>query len=221
MKLFCCFLLFCSLCIDGFAANESLKGKINFTDVGYFTDAEYLSYFPSASSYLNKAIKDQLDANGYRWVPTNPQEQKFDLSVRVLRFKFDNTFGTYTANLDVEYLLTGPDFLKRMNFTTGASATLGQYMSWPPRINFVMEKSSLDSVNNFLNSIEGMVFEKKAQSVVQPLIVIPPIPQAPVEIIKEGQVERLSLDASKKKCTELGFKPATEGHGKCVLQLSK
>jgi hypothetical protein len=33
--------------------------------------------------------------------------------------------------------------------------------------------------------------------------------------------ERLSLDASKKKCTELGFKPATEGYGKCVLQLSK
>ena len=33
--------------------------------------------------------------------------------------------------------------------------------------------------------------------------------------------DRLSLDASKKKCTELGFKPATEGHGKCVLQLSK
>jgi hypothetical protein len=31
----------------------------------------------------------------------------------------------------------------------------------------------------------------------------------------------LSLEASKKKCTELGFKPATEGHGKCVLQLSK
>jgi copper(I)-binding protein len=33
--------------------------------------------------------------------------------------------------------------------------------------------------------------------------------------------ERLSLDAAKNKCTELGFKPATEVHGKCVLQLSK
>ena len=31
----------------------------------------------------------------------------------------------------------------------------------------------------------------------------------------------LSLEESKKKCNELGFKPATEGHGKCVLQLSK
>lgn len=36
-----------------------------------------------------------------------------------------------------------------------------------------------------------------------------------------GQAGRLSLDASKIKCTELGFKPATEGYGKCVLQLSK
>ena len=43
------------------------------------------------------------------------------------------------------------------------------------------------------------------------------------EIMKpaNSENERLSLDASKKKCTELGFKPATEGYGKCVLQLSK
>ncbi len=34
-------------------------------------------------------------------------------------------------------------------------------------------------------------------------------------------IERLSIEASKKKCEELGFKPATEGFGKCVLQLSK
>lgn len=31
----------------------------------------------------------------------------------------------------------------------------------------------------------------------------------------------LKLNESKEKCTELGFKPATEEHGKCVLQLSK
>ena len=43
------------------------------------------------------------------------------------------------------------------------------------------------------------------------------------ETIKPANLEneRLSLDASKKTCTELGFKPATEGFGKCVLQLSK
>lgn len=33
--------------------------------------------------------------------------------------------------------------------------------------------------------------------------------------------ERLSLEVSKQKCEELGFKPATEGFGKCVLQLTK
>lgn len=32
---------------------------------------------------------------------------------------------------------------------------------------------------------------------------------------------RLSLDVSKTKCIDLGFKPSTEGFGKCVLQLSK
>ena len=34
-------------------------------------------------------------------------------------------------------------------------------------------------------------------------------------------IDRLSIEASKRKCTELGFKPATEAHGKCALQLSK
>ncbi len=39
---------------------------------------------------------------------------------------------------------------------------------------------------------------------------------------KEAQNSRNSaFDVFKHKCTELGFTPATEGHGKCVLQLSK
>lgn len=34
-------------------------------------------------------------------------------------------------------------------------------------------------------------------------------------------INKLSIDVAKKKCSELGFRPATEGYGKCVLQLSK
>jgi hypothetical protein len=51
------------------------------------------------------------------------------------------------------------------------------------------------------------------------------------EYVQESQVlttgsdaqrsERLSLTEAKTKCAELGFKPATEAFGKCVLQLSK
>ena len=44
--------------------------------------------------------------------------------------------------------------------------------------------------------------------------------EAAIKIVAP-ESERFPLEASKKKCTELGFKPATEGHGKCVLQLSK
>jgi hypothetical protein len=33
--------------------------------------------------------------------------------------------------------------------------------------------------------------------------------------------QNLSIDQSKEKCVELGFKSGTEGFGKCVLQLSK
>ena len=32
---------------------------------------------------------------------------------------------------------------------------------------------------------------------------------------------KLSLDTAKKKCIDLGFKPSTEGFGKCVIQLSR
>jgi hypothetical protein len=46
-------------------------------------------------------------------------------------------------------------------------------------------------------------------------------PVIPVQAVASPTTDRLSLDASKTKCAELGFKPATEGFGKCVLQLSK
>ena len=46
-------------------------------------------------------------------------------------------------------------------------------------------------------------------------------PVAPVQAVTAPSADRLSLDASKVKCTDLGFKPGTEAHGKCVLQLSK
>ena len=44
---------------------------------------------------------------------------------------------------------------------------------------------------------------------------------APSQPVVTPNTDRLSLDASKVKCTDLGFKPGTEAHGKCVLQLSK
>jgi hypothetical protein len=39
------------------------------------------------------------------------------------------------------------------------------------------------------------------------------------ETIKRTQENK--INAAKQKCSDLGFKPKTEGHGKCVLQLSK
>ena len=44
---------------------------------------------------------------------------------------------------------------------------------------------------------------------------------APVQVVAPAITDRLSLDASKVKCSELGFKSGTEAFGKCVLQLSK
>jgi len=67
---------------------------------------------------------------------------------------------------------------------------------------------------------------KKLQAEVSRLQELEKAKQEPIKaeaVIKNVTLEseRLSLEASKKKCTELGFKPATEGYGKCVLQLSK
>jgi hypothetical protein len=39
--------------------------------------------------------------------------------------------------------------------------------------------------------------------------------------LKNEVNDKISLDTAKKKCAELGFKQATEGFGKCVLQLSR
>ena len=67
---------------------------------------------------------------------------------------------------------------------------------------------------------------KKLQAEVARQQELEKVKQEPIqaEAVKKNatpESERLSLEASKKKCTELGFKPATELHGKCVLQLSK
>jgi hypothetical protein len=34
-------------------------------------------------------------------------------------------------------------------------------------------------------------------------------------------IQENKINDAKQKCSNLGFKPKTEGHGKCVLQLSK
>ena len=62
---------------------------------------------------------------------------------------------------------------------------------------------------------------QKNKSVEIERVEIPARPVVNNDVSSASDGNRLTLEASKKKCTELGFKPATEGHGKCVLQLSK
>jgi hypothetical protein len=99
-----------------------------------------------------------------------------------------------------------------------------------------MQKVSEDSVNKLQNFLELFEIPKvePVEKVKQEIVTMPVVTTPAEELQKQVSTtpltenkpappvsERLSLDASKKKCTELGFKPATEGHGKCVLQLSK
>jgi hypothetical protein len=120
--------------------------------------------------------------------------------------------------------------------TSSAKASIGQITWGPDRSKFVMEKVAEDSVNKIQNFLELFELpkvepvEKAKEDIVTIPVVTPPLEEVqkqesttPSKEYKSAppENERLSLDASKKKCTELGFKPATEGHGKCVLQLSK
>jgi hypothetical protein len=66
-------------------------------------------------------------------------------------------------------------------------------------------------------SAQALAAEKVCSNVIKTHTVID---QA---VVKESAStdEALSLDAAKGKCAELGFTPATEAFGKCVIQLSK
>lgn len=48
-----------------------------------------------------------------------------------------------------------------------------------------------------------------------------PQPQTNSSYIQNTESTKSQLQEAKTKCAELGFKPNTEGFGKCVLQLSK
>lgn len=72
--------------------------------------------------------------------------------------------------------------------------------------------------------VQQPIFQPPALRIVQPEVIQN---NNPIEKsidstqLPEKVGNKLSIDVAKIKCAELGFKPATEGFGKCVLQLSK
>ena len=99
---------------------------------------------------------------------------------------------------------------------------LGEWINSKPNGRFI----EYDSDKNIVSS--GLFKDGKVASsqYIDPnsftrLGSIDPEPSVPVTTKNNTQFDLQSLSGAKDKCEELGFKPATEGFGKCVLQLTK
>ena len=223
------------LLVSGFASavNDQLKGQIRITSFKALGHPDLPSIYLPPDFYLRNQLNSLLATNGYLF---SNSERPVNLEVEIRRFDWDNTFGTFTVDLTVQYTFTVSGVSKNFVTISSANASLGQITWGPERSKFVMQKVAEDSVNKLQNFLEIFELPKleplekaKQESVTVPLV-SPQLEEVQKQVATTPSIqnksappenERLSLEASKKKCTELGFKPATEGHGKCVLQLSK
>ena len=102
-----------------------------------------------------------------------------------------------------------------------ATGTIGEYRTF----NFECNKPTVPPVVEQRQEVERLRAEAEAsrqrQRQLEEQLNQARQSPAPSQPVVTTNTDRLSLDASKVKCTDLGFKPGTEAHGKCVLQLSK
>jgi hypothetical protein len=92
--------------------------------------------------------------------------------------------------------------------------------------NLATKKLEAERLSKRMEELKANPQKNEIQQLTQsPVAKLPPqsitFQQSEIPKAQDAPISRLTLDESKKKCTELGFKPATEGYGKCVLQLSK
>jgi hypothetical protein len=215
------------------AYNDQLKGKLRITSFRALSNSELPSIYTPADFFLKNQLSVLLSTSGYLF---NNSGNPVNLGVEIRRFDWNNSLGTFTVDFVVHYTLSLEGVSKTFITSSSATASFGQIMSGPDRSNFVMKKVAEDSVNKLQNYLELFQIPKldtneKLKQEVAPVPIanaqaeevqkqpMPPAQNQNKPILPEN--DRLSLEASKRKCTELGFKPATEGHGKCVLQLSK
>ncbi len=222
-----------------FAINTSnLQNKIQFNNNNFSTlnESKVWSGHATPSQTLPPKILDMLQKYNYKKQDGN---DGVVLNAKVIRFEWGVFFGVVDVELTIQYSLTGNGVVESKTISSKASATRSE-AGWTMDGSYrtaalAMDRLTDDSVNKLQAFLSTVIV--KEQLKVEPI-------QKPTEsnqLLKQGElkssgdslnadnqilerplpVDRLSIEASKKKCTELGFKPATEGHGKCVLQLSK
>ena len=149
-------------------------------------------------------------------------------SIYTGEFKDDNFHGLGTFNFVNGDKYIGEYKDNKRNgqgifFRSNGRVGLGEWVDGKPNGLFIeyasdksIERSGLFKNGKLTNSqvIDPSFFSRISSfsNFNSSVIAVPQIPQ-------EGASQ--NLDSAKTKCAELGFKPSTEGFGKCVLQLTK
>ena len=222
-----------------FALNTSnLQNKIQFNNNNFSTlnESKVWSGHATPSQTLPPKILDMLQKYNYKKQEGN---DGVVLNAKVIRFEWDVFFGVVDVELTIQYSLTGHGVVESKTITSKASATRSE-AGWTMDGSYrtaalAMDRLTDDSVNKLQLFLSTVTL--KAQAPVEPS----KKPLGPNQPLKENGVEatdnslstekqpvggaqsevRFSIETSKKKCADLGFKPMTESFGKCVLQLSK
>jgi hypothetical protein len=204
--------IFCILLITTFNANAQNKALSNRLLISSVT-APYNADIPKGYTQPEFAIRRELSnhfaSNGYLHSAGNAP---IKVDVVATNFNWDNTFGTFTVNVNVKYTLTGHLISKSVSFASSATASLSDRLGGFERNQLIMSLIAADNVrqfNEFLSQIKVDIAEQ-------------PTPQngniAPQE---DNKSSSFTIEKAKNKCTDLGFIVATEAFGKCVLQLSR
>ncbi len=222
-----------------FATNTSnLQNKIQFNSSNFSTlnESKVWAGHATPSQTLPPKILDMLQKYNYKKQEGN---DGVVLSAKVIRFEWGVFFGVVDVELTIQYSLTGNSVVESKTISSKASATRSE-AGWTMDGSYrtaalAMDRLTDDSVNKLQIFVSSVVLKEQAP--------IEPIQKAlgPNQTPKENGVDatanqlstekqptdgtrpevRFSIEVSKKKCADLGFKPMTESFGKCVLQLSK
>ena len=240
-------LLLCAVSVPADAVNEKLSGRIRLTSFQAMSNPDLPRIYVGPDVALRVQLDEFLSSNGYK---LNGVNSPIDLAVQMRKFGWENFLGTFIADITVQYTLSGVGFSKTITHASVAKASFGDIAWGSTRSDYVMKQVATDSVSKFAAFLETISILEQGSVAPEPNKNLAgdlstardakteadqrqaPASGAPVHSVSVPQQEpvlapqsvtndRLSFDASKKKCAELGFKPATEGFGKCVLQLSK
>jgi hypothetical protein len=196
-------------------ANEQLKGRIRLGTMQPIANSEIPNFYSKPEAFIGAQLRSFFEGNNYI---SNAASDPIKVDIQILRFDWDNTFGTFSSNIAVRYTLTSATSKMTEVISSNARATPSDSLSGPERNNHLMRLLATDNINKFRDYFQTVSFPDTAPK----LSPVTPKIESEVPVRSDSnERERLALNEARAKCQELGFKTGTEGFGKCVLQLSR